>query len=238
MATTHSLRYNGAAFNADGELLNEDTKVTSGSGRAACACGALSDKKATGAARRAWFKAHKEQAAEALLEELGAMIEHEAIDPVTVGTDEDPVALGEEPAAPAEADEEPAEEDLIGAGDATAALVFTAAKPGFWASLGRDAAESLVATCFPEVTVQHNNGARTLHLGGSEVLVAEAVEAVENMWLEAVAACVQWKLTDEGFLGRSAEPLARRREGYKLTEAFYRSFGPWYAGNVLGDSLI
>lgn len=114
--------------------------------------------------------------------------------------------------------------------EATQVLPFTTdITPGFWRSLGRDAAKLLVDAKYPTVGVTANNNARTLALQGPSEDVAAAAQAIEDMWAEAPAAAKEWKKTDPGFLGRSTEPLPRRQQGYHLTEAFYVQFGAWYA---------
>jgi len=59
MAQTHSLKHNGAAYNDAAALINPDTKVTAGEGRALCTCGLLSEQLSSGSARRAWHKQHR-----------------------------------------------------------------------------------------------------------------------------------------------------------------------------------
>lgn len=99
---------------------------------------------------------------------------------------------------------------------------------GFWRSLGRDAAKALVDNHYPTVTGKADNNARTLTLQGPSEDVPAAAEAIEAMWADALLAVKEWKKTDPAFLGRSTEPLARRQEGYHLTEAFFVQFGASY----------
>jgi len=80
----------------------------------------------------------------------------------------------------------------------------------------------------PTVVVTPNNNAQALHFQGPAEDVAAAVATVKQLWAEALLAVKQWKQEDAGFLGRSTEPLARRREGYHLTEAFYTGFSTTY----------
>jgi hypothetical protein len=113
---------------------------------------------------------------------------------------------------------------------ASQSLAFSASGvvPGFWRSLGRDAVKTAVDELFPTVVVTPNNNSQTLHFQGPAEDVAAAVATVQELWAEALKAVKTWKLEDPGFLGRSTEPLARRREGYHLTEAFYAGFGTTY----------
>jgi hypothetical protein len=245
MTTNHNLKHNGAAYNDAAELIYGPT-VTAGAGRALCTCGILSEELPSGGARRAWHKAHKAAAAQ----------QAEVLQDVEPGTPEDEVAeaLAElvEPAPKAaRATRQTARAELLeerkakkarkaketpGVDDAASernnhlqALPFTQEiTPGFWRSLGRDAAKTVVDELFPTVTVVANNNTRTLHFQGPAEDVPAAVAAVEAMWAEAVVAVKAWKLEDAAFLGRSTEPLARRQEGYHLTEEFFRSFGAAY----------
>lgn len=260
MTTTHALKYNGAAYSDAAALINPDNKVTSGEGRALCACGILSEPLPSGKARREWFREHKLQ--ELDREVAAEQAETEAImgQDVLAGTPEDEVAtalaeLVEEPkaVAPKKAKaprakkeqypnldrivkakkpaETPGVDDAASepnAAQQTLAFSTSGVVPGFWRSLGRDAVKTVVDELFPTVVVTPNNNAQALHFQGPAEDVAAAVAAVQELWAEALRAVKQWKLEDEGFLGRSTEPLARRREGYHLTEAFYTSFGTEY----------
>lgn len=239
--TKHALKHNGAAYNGNAELINPNTKVTSGAGRALCTCGILSEELPSGGARRAWHKAHRVSPVAVAPESTEQVLGQDVLE----GTPEDEVAdaLAElvepAPAAAPKAKKAPkAKRVADGPKDEANAfsqtLPFTAATPGFWRSLGRDAAKSVVDECFPSVTVTANNNSHTLYFQGPSDEVPSAVQAVVDMWAEAVVASKDWKKTDPTFLGRSPEPLARRREGYHLTEAFYVAFGTWYAHNLQG----
>lgn len=230
---SHALKYNGAPYLDDAKLLHTDSSITAGEGRALCACGELSPVLASGKARRTWFKEHKLQALDA---EVTA--EKAALQDVLDGTPEDEVheALAElvaepKPAkakAPRKAKETPGVDDAASEPNAhTQQLLFSQSGvvPGFWRSLGRDATQTLVDSEFPTVTVTPNNNSMTLVLQGPEADVQEALQAVKDMWAEALVASKEWKKTDPEFLGRSTERLARRQEGYHLTEGFYRGFG-------------
>lgn len=52
----HSLKYAGAPYDDQAQLIS---KNTSGTGRALCSCGIISEPLPSGSARRAWFKDHK-----------------------------------------------------------------------------------------------------------------------------------------------------------------------------------
>jgi hypothetical protein len=236
MTTNHALKHNGAAYNDAAELINPDPKVTAGPGRALCTCGILSEELPSGGARRAWHKAHRVAPVA------------EPVQDVEPGTPEDEVAealaelVGDVPApAPKKVSRRRKAEQAVGflpelddaasepnAASATLAFSTSGVVPGFWRSLGRDAVKTVVDELFPTVVVTPNNNAQALHFQGPAVDVAAAVAAVQELWAEALTAVKQWKLEDEGVLGRSTEPLARRREGYHLTEAFYTSFGTTY----------
>lgn len=125
----------------------------------------------------------------------------------------------------AKAEPEPAEPN-----DYSAELPFTESGvvPGFWRSLGRDATAILVDSEFPTVTVVGRNASQHLLFQGPEEDVVAAITATREMWAEAKVRVKEWKTTDEKFLARSAEPAARRQEGYHLTEEFYRAFGEAY----------
>lgn len=233
----HNLKHNGAAYNESAELINPDPKVTSGEGRALCTCGAISAPLATGGARRAWHKDHKAQATAAptTSPEPLAQAAWEADLPVQ---DEVAEAVAElvEP-APAPKAKKPRRAKRVVVVDQPAAdangtalvLPFTTAiTPGFWRSLGRDGAKAMVGNHFPTVTVTANNNARTLALQGPAADVAKAAAAIQAMWADALLAVKEWKKTDAGFIGRSTERLARRQEGYHLTEAFFVQFGASY----------
>jgi hypothetical protein len=245
MTTNHNLKHNGAAYNDAAALINPDPKVTSGAGRALCTCGILSEELPSGGARRAWHKAHKAQPTP------------EPVQDVEPGTPEDEVAeaLAElvEPAPKAaratrqtaraelleerkakkarKAKETPGVDDAASERNAASqSLAFSTSGvvPGFWRSLGRDAVKTAVDELHPTVVVTPNNNSQTLHFQGPAEDVAAAVAMVQELWAEALKAVKTWKLEDPGFLGRSTEPLARRREGYHLTEAFYAGFGTTY----------
>lgn len=245
MTTTHSLKHNGAAYNDAAALINPDTKVTSGEGRALCTCGILSEQLPSGSARRAWHKEHKLNALDAEVATEKAETEALFGQDVLAGTPEDEVAealaeLVEAPAKPAKkrtskkaapVADGPADEPNA----ATETLPFTTAiTPGFWRSLGRDAATTLVNELFPTVTVTANNNAHSLTFQGPAGDVPDAVQAVRDLWSEAILAVRSWKQTNPGFLGRATDPLERRREGFHLTEEFYRGFGHWYAQSRSG----
>ena len=264
--TTHALKHNGAPYNDAAALVHADPKVTSGEGRALCTCGILSEQLATGAARRAWHKEHKAQAAaaevapaspeplaqaawEADLPEQAPETEVVLGQDVLVGTPTDEVAealaelVGEDVTlivVPKKNSRRRKAEIAVGflpevgapdeANATTDTLPFTTViTPGFWRSLGRDAAIAVVDACYPTVLVTANNNSRVLTLQGPSEDVPAAKALIEKLWADAIAATKEWKLTDAGFLGRSPEPLARRREGYHLTEDFYVAYGDRFA---------
>lgn len=248
MSQTHNLKHNGAPYTQAGELVNpNDTSVTAGTGAALCTCGTLSEELPNGAARRRWHKEHKEQAAaSAPVQEQLVVEEHPTTDSLEelLGL---PVAKPKAKRAPKA--KEPrvtramARSELLDTRKAKAAAAPTAEpqdgyaeysktvamdkaiKPGFWRSLGRDAATVVVQQVYPTVQVEADNAAFKLHLVGPQEDVDAAVGAIKQLWKDALAATKEWKATDKAFLGRSEEPLARRREGYHLTEEFYRAYG-------------
>lgn len=57
----HTIKADGAPFHEDGSPVNDD-KSTAGEGVAVCSCGAVSGLYVTRAARKAWHRAHKENA--------------------------------------------------------------------------------------------------------------------------------------------------------------------------------
>lgn len=244
MTTNHALKYNGAAYSDAAALINPDNKVTSGEGRALCACGILSEPLPSGKARREWFREHKLQ--ELDREVAAEKAETEAImgQDVLAESPEDEVATAlaelvgdQKPAKRAARAKAKKPAETPGVDDAasepngaSATLSFSQSGvvPGFWRSLGRDAVKTVMDELYPTVTVTPNNNAQSLHFQGPLEDVSAAVQTVRELWGEALLAVKQWKLEDTGFLGRSTEPLARRREGYHLTEAFYTSFGTEY----------
>lgn len=237
MNATHNLKNNGAPYTDAATLVNQDPKATAGEGRALCTCGQLSDVLSSGRARREWHKAHKLEALDA--EVTAEKAETEAImgQDVLADTPEDEVAaalaeLVEDP-KPAKAKKAPKAKDVTAADEPNAytqRLPFgTEFAPGFWRSLGRDAAQHVVDALHPTVNVTPDNNALALVFQGPEEDVPAAVATVQALWQEALAATKDWKLTDPKFLGRSEDKLARRREGYHLTEEFYRSFGHEFA---------
>jgi hypothetical protein len=233
-ATTHNLKHNGAAYNDAAALINPDPKVTSGAGRALCTCGILSEELPTGGARRTWHKEHKAQAAtqaEAMQEVEHATPEDEVAQALAELVEPAPAAAPKKAKAPRKAKETPGVDtaaDEPNAHGETLAFSTSGVVPGFWRSLGRDAATIVVDQLHPTVVVTPNNNAQALHFQGPAEDVAAAVATVKQLWAEALLAVKQWKQEDAGFLGRSTEPLARRREGYHLTEAFYTGFSTTY----------
>lgn len=55
----HTLKYAGAPYDDQAQLIDPINKTTSGPGRALCSCGIISPELESGAARREWFKDHR-----------------------------------------------------------------------------------------------------------------------------------------------------------------------------------
>lgn len=230
MSVNHSLRYNGAAFNADGDLINADTKVTSGSGRAACSCGVLSDKLTTGAARRNWFKAHKEEAAAAVLAELDALVADAEPD-----THDEPVATHRDPEATPHLlslreGSTPDEDEFL------LAVPFTEkVAKHFWRPLARVGSKALVDIVFPSLSLTSDDKALVTVFEGPETDVRAAAAALEEMYDEASEAFYAWKREDEGYLALDHTSVEARRESYQMTKRFFNHFATQFAGGLLDD---
>lgn len=208
--TKHTLRYNGTAFTEDGQLVNPDTTVTSGAGRAMCGgCGELSPELPTGKARREWFKAHRAEAP-ALATTLAAETEPEITAPVPA---EDTPAEPEAPTKKA-------------AGKvATKRVEFAPYAPvSYWRFLGRDGSVSFLGQTHPDVKVTPDNGARLVRLEGPAAEVGAAAVALRKMWQEAVKAAAEWERTDTTYLNRPRGGLEGRRANYFLKGEFFATY--------------
>lgn len=209
MTTTHALKYNGAPYTAEGELVHgDDTSITRGPGYAMCACGAVSPEPlANGVQRRAWFKDHKQQAA---VEELPS-VEAPAV------VEEAAPAPEPEPEAPA------AEEESF-----SAVLPFTSASPAsFWRYLGRDAVRDLAdrGGLGLHIKVATNAANHTVLITGpTEAEVETARERIVRYWDEALTTVKDWKKTDPTFLARPTQGLEGRKAAFELTGAYYMSY--------------
>jgi hypothetical protein len=252
MSQTHNLKHNGAPYTQAGELVHADPSVTAGAGAALCTCGTLSEELPNGAARRRWHKEHKEQAAaSAPVQEQLVVEEHPTTESLAelIGL---PVAKRAPKAKEPRVTRAMARGELLATRKAKAAAAPTqpvdgyaeysktvtmdkAIKPGFWRSLGRDAAKTVVEQAYPNVQLEADNATFKLHLTGPQDDVDAAVGGIKQLWKDALAATKEWKATDAGFLGRSEEPLERRREGYHLTEEFYRAYGQQRADSLAGS---
>lgn len=242
----------------------DDTSITAGKGAALCTCGTLSEELPNGAARRRWHKDHKEQAAttepvQTALEVADPLAELPTTDSLAelLGMDPVPAPRARKPKEPrttrataraelldsrtaktlakTKAAKPAAKPDTDGYAEYSKAVAMDKhIKPGFWRSLGRDAAVSVVHHAYPTVQVEPDNAAYRLHLTGPQQDVDNAVDGIKQLWKDALAATKEWKATDAKFLGRSEEPLERRREGYHLTEEFYRNYGDRRAAQLQG----
>lgn len=221
MTTTHALKFNGAPYTAEGELVHgADTSVTRGAGYAKCACGALSASSLTnGATRRAWFKAHKADALTA-----AAPIE----DDIPLDPEPEAVPVAE---APAEDTTEDATESAF-----STVLPFTKESPAsFWRFLGRDAVRELARRgALGDVEVSTNATNHTLLItGATEALVETARERIETFWADALSSVKEWKKTDPEFLARPKEGLAGRKASYFMTGAYYMAYAEKYSFELI-----
>ena len=237
MAQSHSLRFNGAAFTAEGELINADTSVTSGAGAAMCACGVVSEELPSGAARRRWFAEHKTTP---LQEELPVAEAQAEVDVAAelddiIGDVEPakpakkakakPAAKVKKPAAKAKADKAPHP-----LGDGEAVVPFTTeVADSMWRFLGRDGAKAMLAKLYPSVEVKVDAKAHALILTGSDPDVEAASQEVTEYWAEAIEAVKVYKAEDKKFLARPKEGLEGRKASYFMVGEFYVNYATKYA---------
>lgn len=195
-ATKHALRYNGAPYDADAQLRHDDTRITSGTGRALCACGAISEVLPNGAARRVWFKAHRDSEAVQQAEMMELL---QAPEP-------DPAP---EPAPPAIAER---------------VLPFALLAPvSYWRYLGRDGSRYAVELLFPTVRLTVDNKQRAVVLAGPEADVAAACETLSQLWLGAIEAAAKWVTTDPAYLARPRGGVEGRMAAYHMKGEFLLS---------------
>lgn len=191
----HALRYNGAPYDADAQLRHDDTRITSGSGRALCACGAISEVLPSGSARREWFKIHR-------------------VTP-TVAPEEDLLGLLDEPETKAAPAPEP-EPKVV-----ERELPFAPLAPvSYWRYLGRDGSRIVVGLLYPTVTVQPDNHARCVVLSGPEADVQAAYDHLGQLWLDAVQAAATWATTDPAYLARPKGGVKGRMAAYHMKGEF------------------
>lgn len=197
----HALCYNGAPYDADGQLRHIDKRVTSGSGRARCACGALSDVLPTGSARRAWFKDHKATGA-------------------AVPDPEDLLGLVDEPTtkpAPAPEPEPVKDVELV--------LPFAPLAPvSYWRYLGRDGSRAYVGLLYPTVTATPDNAQRAVVLAGPEPEAQAAYDALSQLWQDAVAAADKWCATDAAYQARPRGGVEGRMAAYHMKGDFLLAY--------------
>lgn len=191
--TKHALRYNGAPYDADAQLRHDDTRVTSGTGRALCACGAISEVLPNGAARRVWFKAHRDTEAVQQAELMELL--------------QDPEPTPEpEPMPPAIAER---------------VLPFALLCPvSYWRYLGRDGSRFAVELLFPTVRLTVDNKQRAVVLSGPEADVVAACETLGQLWLDAVGAAEKWVTTDPAYLARPRGGVEGRMAAYHMKGEF------------------
>lgn len=213
---THALRFNGAPFTSTGDQVNPDASITSGRGRARCACGWLSEELPSGAARRAAFKEHK--AAETAAPEPAAVYADAAEEPVQAKV-------------PEEVAPEPATEDVDATPkDAERALPFTDAVAfHFWGYLGRDATTAFLAGAFPQVTARFDNKEHVVILQGPADDLEPAADAIMTMWSLAIAEFKEWSKGDTDWLERPRGGLEGRQASYRLRGEFYVRYATKFA---------
>lgn len=242
---THNLKFNGAAYNDAAALINPDTKVTAGEGRALCTCGQLSDQLPSGRARREWHKAHKLEALDAEL--TAEQHEPEApVQDVLPGTPEDEVqeALAEleaeapaKPAKKAKAKRAPKAKEVTATDEPneyTERIAFTKeVADSMWRFLGRDGVITLVDTAFPTVVAKPDNNSHTITFTGPIEDVPGAVNHVVLYWEEAIKAVKAWKETDEAWLNRPKGGLEGRKASYFMTGDFYKNYAGEYAHRLV-----
>lgn len=206
----HALCYNGAPYDADGQLRHIDKRITSGSGRARCACGALSDVLPTGSARRAWFKDHKGTAGAA------------------VSTPEDLLGPVDEPTtkpAPAPEPDPPQDVERV--------LPFAPVAPvSYWRYLGRDGSRAFVGLLYPSVTVALDNVQRAVVLSGPEPDVQAAYDALGQLWRDAVQAADEWTATDPAYLARPRGGVEGRMAAYHMKGEFLLAYARQQAAEL------
>ena len=241
MAQSHSLRFNGAAFSAEGELINPDQSVTSGVGAAMCACGAISEELPSGAARRRWFAEHKktplqeelpvaEEAAEATVEaELDDIIGDVEPEPEPAKAAKKAPAKKTTKAKPA-AKAKKADKAPHPLGDGEAVVPFTTeVADSMWRFLGRDGAKAMLAKLYPSVEVKVDAKAHALILTGSDPDVTAASQEVTEYWAEAIEAVKEYKANDKKFLARPKAGLEGRKASYFMVGEFYVNYATKYA---------
>lgn len=222
----HALRYNGAPYTPDGQLAHEDSSVTGGTGRALCACGAMSPDLPSGSQRRAWFKDHKANPDTWTVVSTEAVYADTAEEPVQ---EEVPEEVAPEPAA------EDQKEDVK---DAERALPFTdAVASHFWAYLGREATTAFLTQAFPDVTPKYDNKSRVVILQGPEAELETAADAVLTMWSLAIAEFKEWSKGDATWLERPRGGLEGRQASYRLRGEFYVRYAGKY-GEEYSSGLI
>lgn len=224
---THALRFNGAPFTSTGDQVNPDASITSGRGRARCACGWLSDELPSGAARRAAFKEHKVQAAIQELPDEGLVAAAEVDHGVHADVPDEEVAP--EPAAE-DADATPK--------DAERALPFTDAVAfHFWAYLGREATTAFLKVAFPSVTARFDNKEHVVILQGPGDKLEPAADAIMTMWSLAIAEFKEWSKGDTTWLERPRGGLEGRQASYRLRGEFYVRYAAQF-GEEFDSGLI
>lgn len=245
-APAHALKYNGAPYNQDGTLANpNDTSITSGPGAALCACGVMSEELPNGAARRRWFKSHKETPVQAELpvEETQAEVEPDVDD--LIGEPVKPkakkaAAAAKKPAAKAKAAPKAkaakakpapkADKAEHWSGEAQATIPFTTeVADSMWRFLGRDATKAMLDKLYPSINVKADAKTHAIVLDGTGADVEAATAEVNEFWAEAIEAVKVYKAEDKKFLARPKEGLEGRKASYFMVGEFYVNYATTYA---------
>lgn len=209
MAIKHGMKNDGAPFNEDGKLVNDD-KSTKGEGLGYCTCGAHSDPLPDRASRRRWHAWHKENlpTEPTLDEELASLVD--------AGED----LIGD-------ADEG---DDLIGADKVTAAVPFTTELAGiFWGICGNAGGKKVLAAYHPDVEVKADSPNKQLLLTGEQASVDAATITVEMYWAHAAEDFKAWKKNTPAYKDRDQTDPAQRRIGHQLTKGFFTDYAADYA---------
>lgn len=228
MPAKHSLKYDGAPFKGDGNLVNSDTTITKGAGIGMCSCGEMSDWLPNGASRRRWHKWHKENL-DAVQEEPTLELDDETAAAVDRALD-NPDDVVPDPRKKEEPEEE--EEDLVGeAPDYTASVSFINDAPVagiFWGTLGAKASPRVVGRQHPRVKVSTNSNSKKITLSGQRADVQQAKKDLLTMWVNAGDQYKHWKKVTEEYKSLDQSTPEGRRASYRLTKAFFLDFGENY----------
>ena len=250
---SHQLIGAGAAHDEDGDRLFSNT--TSGTGRALCSCGWLSDPVEFGRQRKTLHKAHAEQqkAPEApVLDEVFNPME--SFSDLAPGADDDLLTILDED-APADVDgpweledelepepeTEPEPEGVADADEVSLSGPFAVVWPEgvarlFWRALAKDGA-AILAEAHGLTRKSNESKGELLIVGPPNMAAYTLAEQMTDIFTAAEASLKQWRKTSPNYKQHGLKTADGRRDAFQAEQDYLRGFCWAVAGTFTQDML-